>query len=128
MAEVNVRGLAELQRAFKLAGPVANKALRADLRSIAEPIRSDAEVLARETIPRIGTPWSRMRTGVTRVAVYVAPRRRGTRRRNDPRSRPKFATLMEQRAMKPALDRNKADLESRVEATFDVLAARWNAS
>lgn len=126
-AEVHVRNLGRLQALFKAAGPAASKALRADLADIAEPIRADAESLAASRITRIGSRWARMRTGVTRNAVYVAPRQRGTRRRSDPLSRPGFADLMEERAMTPALDLNKGNIERRVETTFAELAAKWNA-
>jgi hypothetical protein len=68
-----------------------------------------------------------MRVGVTQRLVYVAPRERGVKSRGpDPRGRPKFATLMEARAMDPALERNEPMIERQVEALFDDLAADWN--
>lgn len=121
-----VHGLPQLQILFKAMGPEASRDLRAVEREIAEPIRADAEALAVSSITRIGVPWSRMRIGVTRRAVYVAPRQRGARGRGNPRSRPKFADLIEQRAMTPALERNKPMIEARVEAAFEQLADRWN--
>lgn len=124
MAEVNVRGLRELNRAFTLAGKEAVKVKNAALRDVAEPIRMDAQSLAATSIPRIGPRWSRMRTGVTRVAVYVAPRSRGAR--GGPKRRPRFADLMEQRAMRPALERNRGQIESRMERAFYGLAGEWN--
>jgi len=123
---ITVHGLRELGAAFAAAGPVANRTLKETLRGVAEPIRADAESLASSQIPRIGVPWSRMRVGVTRTAVYVAPRQRGTRGRTA-RSRPRFADLMEQRAMTPALEQNRAEIAQRVDDAFSVLAARWNA-
>lgn len=47
-----------------------------------------------------------MRTGVTREAVYVAPRRRGVKGRDRSRRRPRFADILLERAMQPALQRN----------------------
>jgi hypothetical protein len=125
---LTVTGLRELQKAFKAAGPIANKELKATLREVAEPIRSDAESLAVAGIPRIGLQWARMRTGVTQRAVYVAPRQRGVKSATDPRRRPRFADLLEQRAMHPALEQNKPLIEGRVEDAFNVLAERWNRS
>lgn len=126
-ALVTVEGLTELERLFKLAGPVANRALRAELRDVAEPVRADAQSLAESQITRIGPKWGRMRVGVTQKLVYVAPRERGVKVRGpDPRRRPKFATLMEARAMAPALQRNEAKIERRVADLFDHLAANWN--
>ena len=123
---LTVRGLRELQVLFAAAGPVANRTLKDTLRQVAEPIRADSESLARSNIPRVGVAWSRMRVGVTRKAVYVAPRERGTRGRT-PHSRPKFADLMERRAMTPALEQNKAQIHQRVDDAFSVLAEKWNA-
>lgn len=101
--------------------------LTAELRKVAEPIRADAESLAASRIPRIGLRWPRMRVGVTQKLVYVAPRERGVRARGpDPRRRPKFADLMEQRAMDPALKKNEHLIEGNVEALFEHIANGWN--
>lgn len=123
---LKVRGLRDLQRLLKAAGPDADRTLKRTLREVAEPIRADAEQLAVSRIPRVGLEWSRMRVGVTQRAVYVAPRARGTRGIT-PRSRPRFADLMEQRAMHPALEQNRPELEARVDAAFDEFADDWNA-
>lgn len=127
-AEVTVRGLRELELAFAAAGKKANRELRAELRKVAEPIRSDAESLARSAIPRIGPKWSRMRVvGVTRTLVYVAPRERGVKGRGaDPRRRPKFADLLLERSMDPALEKNKDKVEGAVGDLFARLANDWN--
>lgn len=126
-AEVNVRGLRELQRLMALTPKKAQLELKAELRKLAEPVRADAESLAASGIRRIGTKWSKMRVGVTRTLVYVAPRQRGVRTRgSDPRRRPKFADLMLERSFDPALERNKALIESDVEALFDRLGNEWN--
>lgn len=125
MAAVNVKGLRELRRLLAATNRAADKDLRVGLRALAEPIRADAEGLASSSIPRVGPNWSRMRVGVTQKLVYVAPRERGTRGRTA-RSRPRFADLLEQRAMTPALQRNEARLEQGVEDIFDSIAAKWN--
>lgn len=124
---VVVRGQRELIGLFARADKESRLELRKTLREVAEPIRSDAERLAAAGIPRIGPRWSRMRVGVTARLVYVAPRQRGARGRDNPRRRPAFATLMEQRAMAPALARNEAQIEARVEEAFEKIAHRWGA-
>jgi hypothetical protein len=123
---VTVQGLPKLRRRLAAASPAAKKALDETLRDLAEPVRADAEHLAVSGIPRIGLRWSRMRVGVTNKLVYVAPRQRGTRTRSSPRSRPRFATLLEQRAMTPALEQNQARIEQGAENLFESLADRWN--
>lgn len=124
---VTVRGLRELEITFQALGKEAKRALNAELRNVAEPIRSDAQSLAASGIPRIGPKWSRMRVGVTRTLVYVAPREKGVRGRGaDPGRRPKFADLLLDRAMDPALEKNKPRIEGAVEDLFERLANDWN--
>lgn len=127
MAEVNVRGLRELQQAFALADKASRKELREDLKAVAEPVRRDAESLARSSIRKVGPRWSLMRTGVTRKVVYVAPKQRGvTGRGRQSLRRPAFGTLLMTRAMEPALQRHAADLERRVDDTLGELERKFN--
>jgi hypothetical protein len=124
---VTVKGLRELQAAFAHADKETNRLLRAGLREVAEPVRAEAEQLAVERIPRVGPRWSRMRTGVTRKVVYVAPRERGLRTRgDDPRRRPRFGTLLMDRAMEPALERHAPEIEAAVEHLLDEVSADFN--
>jgi hypothetical protein len=120
--EVRVEGLRELHRAFDVAGREMTKDLRAGLRSAAEPVRSDAESLAVQGIDRIGVPWSRMRVGVTRSSVYVAPQQR-KRGRGSPR--PNLAGLLLDRAMIPALEQNKEKVEQEVLDAIRDMARAW---
>jgi hypothetical protein len=69
--------------------------------------------------------WSRMRVGVTRNLVYVAPRQKGTRGRG-PRRRPKFADLLMGRAMEPALERNTPGIERHFDQLLDQVADGFN--
>jgi hypothetical protein len=122
-----VHGYSRLKVIAKKAGPEVQKDLDRRLLDLAEPIRADAEALAASGIRRIGPRWSQMRVGVTRRVVYVAPRQRGVKTRGpDPRRRPKFADLLERRAMEPALERNKDDLEQGTEDVLYGFASRWN--
>lgn len=123
---VKVEGLPQLRRLLAAAAPTAKKELDAGLRELAEPIRADAEALAGSQIHRIGPRWQRMRVGVTNKAVYVAPRQRGVKTRGSPLSRPKFAEVMEERAMGPALERNRDNIVGGVERLFERFAQRWN--
>lgn len=128
MAEfgVTVRGYTNLQRLFAKAGPEAKKDLRDRLKELAEPTREDAERLAETRISRIGDEWGKMRVGVTTKVTYVAPVQRGVKGRGDlKRRRPKFATLMEQRAMIPALNENRDGIIQGVRGLFDALARKW---
>lgn len=128
MAGYRVHNLEKLNRFFALAGPQAKRDLNQKLRLLAEPMRSDAEQFARSGIRRIGTRWPKMRVGVTRKLVYVAPKERGVKVRGATGARPALATLLEQRAMAPAERKNEAAVEKGVEEMFDALVKRWNAS
>jgi hypothetical protein len=120
---VRVQGLRELSRAFAVADKTLSRELRDKLREAAEPVRSDAEALAVARIPRIGVPWSRMRVGVTRSAVYVAPRQRGAR--GSRRRRPNLADLLMERSMQPALDANVPRVKESVEDVLDTVGRVW---
>lgn len=125
---VAIYGLRELQRAFKLVGPLAQKELRGALRALGEPVAHDAEQLARANIRRIGRPWSEMRVGVTQTLVYVAPRQRGVKSRTDRRfRRPNLFDLLMGRSMEPALERNEARVEAGVAVILDTVGKAWEA-
>lgn len=102
------------------------KELRVALRAVAEPVRSDAERLAVASIPTVGVPWSRMRIGVTRTSIYVAPRQRG-RNANRLLRRPKFADLLLDRAMEPALAANEGRVVAAVEHVLGTVGRAWEA-
>ena len=103
-----------------------DKDLRDAMKSAAEPVRRDAEQLAVSNIRRIGIPWSRMRTGVTRHSVYVAPVERGVKSRTIRRGRrPNLKPLLLERAMDPALDQNADKVEREVIDAMDDLFRRW---
>jgi hypothetical protein len=120
-----VEGLTQLQRAFKAADVSVQRELRKALRVAAEPVRADAERLAVAGIPRIGTPWSRMRVGVTNTMVYVAPRERGQKGRDQRLRRPNLARLLLDRSMQPALDHNRAEVIVGVEAALGTVGRVW---
>jgi hypothetical protein len=124
---VLVRGERELSRAFAKADRDTRLRWRRTLRELAEPVRSDAEQLALQTIRNMASSpkWARMRTGVTQKMVYVAPRQRGVRGRG-PKRRGNLADLLMDRAMQPALDRHRGDVERAVELLFDRIADDFN--
>lgn len=124
---IYVRGMRELQAAFAKTDRDTRLGVRHLFRDLAEPVRRDAEVNALMQIPRIGNRWYRMRTGVTRNVVYVAPRQRGVKGRpDDPRRRPKFADLLMGRAMEPALEAHETEIEGATEHLLDRICDDFN--
>jgi hypothetical protein len=126
---VVVQGLRELNRAFADTDREIRLGWRAEMRQIAEPVRRDAEQLALGSIRRMpASPrWSRMRVGVTRTMVYVAPRQRGSKgggRRQY--GRPNLGNLLADRALGPAGERHEHETEARVEGLLDRVAAGFN--
>jgi hypothetical protein len=122
---VHVDGLRELDRAFKLYGRGLEKGLTEVLTTAAEPVRTDAQVLAVSSIPRIGVPWSRVRIGVTRHTAYIAPVQRGSNFRSR-RTRPNLKSLLLDRAYEPALDRNITNVERELGDAINDLGRAWS--
>lgn len=122
-----VRGLRELNTALARADRDVRLGIRKELRAVAEPVRSTAELLAPTAVRKIetGDRWSLMRIGITRTSVYVAPRERGVKRGN-PAGRPNLAPMLAGGALEPALDRNAARVERELERMLDTVAARFN--
>jgi len=96
------------------------KELNKGLRKAAEPVATNAESLAESGIRRMTPTWARMRIGVTRRMVYVAPKSRGkgNKRRN-------LADLLLARSMLPALERNIGEVEARVDDVLGTMARVW---
>lgn len=127
MADViRLSGMRELLTATDHAGKAIKRDTRAELRSVAEPVRRDASALATSSIRRIGMKWSGMRIGVTKRAVYVAPKQKGRASRANPAiRRPNLARLLMDRAMQPALDRNEANIVHGLERVIDEVGRDW---
>lgn len=124
---ISVRGLTDLQRAFKFAEHDIHKDLRVALLSAGDPVRRAAEQLAVSAISRIGIPWSRMRVGVTRSSVYVAPVERGLQSRTNRKlRRRKLKPLLLESALDPALEMNRSKVIGEVEDTLSDLARAWS--
>jgi hypothetical protein len=122
---LRVEGLRELRTAFAVAGNGMARDLDAALKSSAEPVKRSAEGLAVSRIRKMhvsksGVPWSRMRIGITRHTVYVAPvNRRGRYRRRN-----LFDLLME-RSLVPALDENRGRVEQEVKDAVRDMGRAW---
>jgi hypothetical protein len=125
---VIVKGLRDVNAAFAHTDREIRLEWRAGMRQVAEPVRRDAELSAQQSIPNMAASprWARMRIGVTRNMVYVAPRQRGTRGRTAAH-RPNLAGLLMDRAMQPALDRHEHEITGRIEHLLVEVADGFNA-
>lgn len=128
---IRVEGLTELQRATSRLSRDFGKGVREALEAAGEPVRVDASNLALTRISgmqRGRIPWHRMRVGVTRVSVYVAPEQRGVKsgRVSDRRRRPKLKTPMLEQALYPAVDRNRGNLQREVNSEITELFRVWS--
>lgn len=122
-----VKGFRDVNIAFAHADETLRKAWLAGRRQLGEPVRRDVEQLAVSSIRHMSASpaWARMRIGVTRTLVYVAPRERGTRSRQ-PSSRPNLSGLLMDRAMQPALDRHEYEIVANFERLLDHMADSFN--
>lgn len=120
---VKVEGLRELQRAFARADRKMSRELRKELRTAAKPVSEEAERLAVSEIKNMTEDWSMMRIGVTRKEIYVVPQLRGTKSRQ--RKRPNLKDLLLDRAMEPALEREREHVVERIQHVLDTVASEW---
>jgi hypothetical protein len=128
-----VYGLREISAAYAKLERDTRAGMRKTLSDAAEPVQRSAEQLAQARISRIGNRWWKMRVGVTRTLVYVAPREKGIRgRKDDPRHRgsdtgpPSFPGRLMDDAMEPALERNEAKVEQLIGRFLDHVVDDFN--
>lgn len=129
---VVVEGLAGLNKALKRADKETRLGIREVERAVAVPVQLDAQRLAvteisglRRTNMKTGGEWALMRIGVTQKLVYVAPKKRGNKRGSQ--KRPKFAPILMNKAMAPALERNRELIVRKMEHALDEMANHFSA-
>ncbi len=123
---IQVRGLANVQRALRNAEKDTRLGIRKELREFAEPTRVTVESLAVSEIPNVGLAWTRMRVATTQRSIFVVPRARSTKQQN--RKRPHFSRLMMDRAMQPALDQHEPELVRDFNDMLERVARNFNRS
>lgn len=116
-AQVRLKGLRDLQRALSKVNKGAAAAVRDELKKAAEPVRAGAQEKALMEISNIGPSWAAMKAGSRPGVVYIAPSAR--RRGGSPR--PNLGILLLEKAMFPALDEHKDEVESEMEDALDRL-------
>lgn len=117
-----------MQRAFRAADRAVAEDLRDALAEAAAPVRADAQLLAGSEIRNLhaGDPWTGMRIGVNQSSVWVAPTERGVKGRGgQSRRRRNLADLLMGRAMEPALERNRASVERRLDLMVGEVCDVW---
>lgn len=129
---IEIEGFPELARALARTGPEVRRALNEELHALAQPIAVSAERHAEADISGLArkrrSDWGAMRVGIARgfSLVYVAPRERGVKSRGiDARRRPRFADLLRDKAMTPAVAENEAGLVAGAERVVDDATSRW---
>jgi hypothetical protein len=124
-AAVDVKGLADLNRAFARADKKLKTEWRKELRTIGEPTRRSAESKAAVKVRRMDRSpgWAGMRVGITRREVYVAPKKRGQKR--GLRKRPNLAPLLMERAMIPALEEHQTQIVGDVDKLLATVGREW---
>jgi hypothetical protein len=128
-----VAGFTELERDLKATGPLMLKAMRTGLTIAVQPIKRDADRLAltqisgmararktaRRTAGFVGPllpAWSVQKTGQNSKEVYMVPREKGARARQDAAlRRPNFSTLMLGKSYDPALEANRVQVANTVD-------------
>src|SRR5215510_69409 len=123
-AGVHVKNWRSVNAAFAKSDRESRLALKAKQKQLAVPVQVDAEGLSHE-ITLIGKKWSQFRIGVTKTVVYVAPKSRGLKG-DSPRKRKNLAPLLMGKAMEPALEQNRSQIENEVDRILDWVADDFN--
>ncbi len=118
---VRVRGLKELNRAFRALDKSLSKDLTDELKKAADPVKDEAEHLALSQIrnmPR-SPQWAEMRIGVSKAQglVYMVPVQRGGRRW----SRGKFKGILLRESMRPSVENKRGEVIEQIDDWLD----RW---
>lgn len=123
---IRVDGLRELERAFRLVSKDETKLLRKELKAAAQPVKLAAEGKAVSEIRRMphSPRWAVMRLGYARNLVYMVPKQKGVRGRG-PRARRNLSQLLLNRAMIPAVEQNRGQVEQRVQNVLDTIGRQW---
>jgi len=121
-----IYGLREISAAYAKLERDTRAGMQQTLRDAATPVQRTAEQLGQARITRIGKNWWKMRVGITRSLVYVAPTQRAVRGADNPRKRKNLAKLLMDEAMEPALERNEREVEAHVEKFLERVAADFN--
>jgi len=123
---VRVEGLRDLERAFRLVSKEETKLLRKELKAAAQPVKLAAEGKAVTAIRRMphSPRWAVMRIGYARNLVYMVPKQKGVRGRG-PRARRNLSGLLLDRAMIPAAQQNRSEVEQRVQHMLDTIGQQW---
>lgn len=126
-AAVRVQGLADLQRAFRVANKEVARDVRTAIEQAGEPIRQQAQLLVRTEVSgmaRSQIPWWTIRTGVERNTIgYIVPAQRGGRGRSR-RSRRNLAGLIAEREER-ALAANTSRVVDEFEQALEEVARAW---
>ncbi len=91
-------------------------------RTVAEPVKADAQKLAARQIKPGKVDWTGMRIGITQKLVYIAPKTKRTV--GSPRR--KFGTLLRDKAMLPAVERNREATIRAFQNELDHMAEHFN--
>lgn len=123
---IHVRGLRELERAFKLADREEQKQLRATLKETAAPVKRAAEGKAIGRIRNMpkSPKWAVMRIGLAKNVVYMVPKQKGSHGRG-PTRRSNLKDLLLDRAMIPARVEQEANVVRGIEQMLDTVGQKW---
>lgn len=126
-AAIRVEGLADLQRAFRVANKEVARDVRTAIEQAGEPIRQHAQMLIRTEVSgmaRSQIPWWTIRTGVERNTIgYIVPAQRGVRGRSR-RARRNLAGLIAEREQR-ALEANSGRVVEEFEEALGDVAKAW---
>ena len=126
---VQVRGLKELIRAFRIMPAEIVEEFVWELEEAANPVRLAAQQKAAPVLTwTLGTTaqdvYTAMRVGVSKplVTVWVVPDLRGGHAHLSPRAKATFIERVQERALEPALEENTSEVIRKIDDMLDRIA------
>ena len=121
---IRVDGLRELLRVTDQLPKDAKRAVRDELRKVAEPIRDEAQQLF---LARVSSDARKTRYGISvrKVGTVSVEQRVKGKDRDPKRRRPKFTDLVWAKSLQPAATNKEAEVAGKFEDVMGDVRRRW---
>jgi hypothetical protein len=123
--QFRVHDVAMVNRALEQADADIRAQGKTELLALGQLVEHTAEILAAARIRNMTVQWAQFRTRQTPNLVYVVPVQKGVRGRG-PRKRQRFDNTMMNKAMRPALNAHRGEVNRRFAALVERVCNSFN--
>jgi len=124
-AQFKVNNVALVNRALEAAGGEIRQQGKAELLALGQLVEHTAEALAATRVRNMTVQWAQFRTRQTPNLVYVVPVQKGVRGKG-PKTRRRFDDTLMDKAMRPALNAHRAEVNRRFAALVERVCRDFN--